>query len=189
MKKILVLILILSCICISGCWSLPRVANYKELYSFTKEEKNMKGGFGSKRKVVLVKDFRGNEVYDEDMAALQEKVEKYISSHADLNEPEKNKLRELRVSKGTTKEEVLLLLGKPDKVIRLKNKVCATSEIWIYRTNKRIAFVIIVIPVFFTHEGYYLYFEENILRAIERHSLEETVTTSGIGLFERPKKE
>ena len=188
MKKILVLILILSCICISGCWSLPRVASYKELYSFTKEEKNIKGGFGSKRKVVLVKDFRGNEMYDEDMTAFKEKVEKYISSHADLSEPEKNNLRELRVSKGTAKEEVLLLLGKPNKVIRLNNKACAASEIWIYRTNKRITFIIIVIPVFFTHEGYYLYFEDNILTAIERHSLEETVTTSGIGLFERSKK-
>lgn len=187
MKKILVLILILFCIYISGCWSLPRVANYKELYSFTKEEKKIKGGFGSKRKVVLVKDFRGNEMYDENITALKEKVEKYISSRTDLSEPEKNNLRQFRVSEGTTKEEVHLLLGKPDKVIRSDNRVGAASEIWIYRTNKRSTFTIIVIPVFFTHEGYYLYFKDNVLIAIERHCLQQTVTTSDMGLFERSK--
>jgi len=185
MEKVKVLILILFCVYCCGCFSVPRAADYKELYSFTQKEEKLKGGLGGTGTIVTIKDFRENERYDEEVAALKEEVEKYITSHADLTERAKNNLRELKVTAGATKEEVNLLLGKPDKVI--KNETDAASEIWIYQTGKNSAFTIIVIPVFFTHDGYYLYFENNILTKIERHYLQQTFEASGIGLQQQKK--
>lgn len=187
MKKILFPALILFCIYISGCCSIPQAANYSQLYSFTKEKKKIKGGFASKSKAVLVKDFRENEMLDKDISALKEKVDKYISSHNDLSESTKNNLRELKVTAGATGQEVNLLLGKPDRIIKANDKTYATSQIWVYRINKRSTFTIIVIPVFFTHEAYHLYFKDNVLTKIERHYLEQTLQTSDLGLFERTK--
>lgn len=185
MKKIKFLILLLFCIYFYGCSSIPRVADYKELYSFTQKEEKIKGGMGGAREMVTIKDFRENERYDEDITALKEEVEKYIASHTDLAETTKNNLRKLKVTAGATKEEINLLLGKPDKVI--KNEANVASEIWIYRTSKSSIFTIIVFPVFFTHDGYYLHFKNNILTKIERHCLEQTFETSGIGLGDRKK--
>lgn len=170
------LILILSCIYISGCWSLPRTTDYSQLYSITKEAKKIKSGFGN-RKVVAIKDFRETEMYEENITALKEGVEKYILAHPDLSDQTKNNLRELKVTAGATQDEVRLLLGNPDKVRKRSNGDDPASEIWIYRINKRSAFTIIVIPVFFTHEGYYLYFKENTLDAIKRHYLEHVIKT------------
>ena len=95
--------------------------------------------FGSASKTVTIKDFRENEMYREDIAALKEKVEKYISVHNDLSEGGKNNLRELKVTKGATEEEVELLLGEPDRVI---------SGAWIYKINKSATFSIIFLPIF-----------------------------------------
>jgi len=183
MKKILFSILILFCIYISGCCSIPRVASYKQLYSFAKEEKKIKGSFG-KSKIVSIKDFRENEVFDENIIALKEMVEKYISSHTDLNGSTKNNLRELKVTEGAAGEEVKLLLGEPDKVVKTGKKTYITSEIWIYKINKSSTFTIIFLPVFFGHEEYYLYFKDNVLTLIERHYLEQTfyASDSGMGL-------
>ena len=189
MKKILFLILILFCIYITGCCSIPRVASYKQLYSFTKQEKRIKRGFGGKSKVISIKDFRENEMYDEHIAALKEEVEKYISNHTDLNEATKNNLRELKVIQGATKEEVKLLLGEPDKLVKIGKKADIASEIWIYKINKRSVFTIVFPPVFFGQEKYYLYFKDNILTLIERHYLEQTFYSSGSGMgLERSKK-
>jgi hypothetical protein len=156
-------VLILSCLFLSGC-SIPSAARYTQLYSLTKEEKKVSSGLGGKRKVVLIKDFRENEMYEEDLAALKEEVEKYIASHPDLSEAAKNNLRALKVAEGATKEEVKLLLGEPDKA-----SPGHASEVWIYRISKMRAFSVFIVPVFFAHEGYYLYFKDGVLTAIERH--------------------
>lgn len=177
MKKILFSILILFCIYITGC-SIPRVASYPQLYSFIKEEKKIRSGF-TKKKVISIKDFRKNEMYEEDIIALKEKIEEYISHHPDLSELTKNNLRELKITKGSTQEEVKLLRGKPDKV---------RAGIWIYRINKMATFTIFIIPVFYSCEAYYLYFKDASLTAIERHYLQQTVSSSGMGLFESPKE-
>ncbi len=189
MKKVLFLLLILFCIYISGCCSIPRADNYKQLYSFTKEKKKIKGRFGAQSKVISIKDFRENETYDENIAALRERIEKYISSHADLNEAAKNNLRELKVAEGATKEEVKLLLGEPDKVAKIGEKVDTATEIWIYQTSKSSIFTIVFLPVFFGREEYYLYFKDNILTLIERHYLEQTfyASDSGMGLQDKTK--
>lgn len=149
---------------------MPTAAKYSQIYSFTREEKKVKGGFGSKRKVVSVKDFREIAMYAEDITALKEEIEKYIVAHPDLSESTKNNLRELKVTAGAAKEEVKLLLGEPDKVTKT-----STSEIWIYRINRIRAFTVFIIPVCFVHEGYYLHFKDNALLAIERHSLQQSV--------------
>ena len=182
MKRILFSVLIFFCLYLAGCCSIPRVANYKQLYSIAKEEKKTKGKF-SKSKIVLTKDLRENEVFNQDIALLKEKVERYISGHADLSEPTKSNLRELRVTEGATKEEVKLLLGEPDKVMK-SDKEDIASEIWIYRTNKSSTFTIVFIPVFFGHEKYYLYFKDNLLTLIERYYLEQTfyASDSNMGL-------
>lgn len=169
-------ILILSCIYICGCWSLPRTVNYNQLYSITKVEKKVKSGF-TKKKVVFIKDFRENEMYEEDIAALKDRVEKYISAHPDLSDSVKNNLKELKITTGANRDEVQLLLGNPDKIMEGDSRADAGSETWIYRINKSSAFIIVAVPVFFTREGYYLYFKDNLLTAIERHYLEQVIQT------------
>jgi len=186
MKKILFPLLILFSTYISGC-SIPIKASCKQLYSFTKEEIKIREGF-SKRMVISIKDFREKESYDEDIIALEEKVEKYILGHPELSESAKNNLRKLKVSPGSTKEEVKLLLGKPDKVTKAGNNVYAASQKWIYRINNLTTFTIFFLPVFYAHEGYYLYFKDDILAAIERHSLKETTQATAPDLIEREKK-
>ena len=173
MKRIKLPVLILFCLIILGC-SLPGVANYSQLHSFIKEEKIIKGGFGSKKKVLSVKDFRGTDMFDENIAALKETVEKYISGHPDLSEPTKNNLRELKAAEGLTEEEVEVLLGKPDRVIK-RGEASAISEIWIYRINKMNAFTVFIFPIFFAHEGYYLYFKDHQLSEIQRHYLAQII--------------
>jgi hypothetical protein len=176
-------------VCISGCCSVPRADSYKQLYSYTKEEKTTKGKFGFKTKATLIKDFRENEAFAENITALKEKVEKYISTHTDLNELTKNYLRELKVTEGATKEEVKLLLGEPDKVIK-PGKKDGACETWIYATSKRSTFTVIFLPVFFGHEKHYLYFKDDILTLIERHYLEQvfSASDSNMGLMGSSKK-
>lgn len=175
-KKIFSIILVLFYLGMTGC-SMPSAALERSLYSFTKEEKKIKGAFG-KKKFISIKDFRGNDVYEEDIIDLKEEIEKYISSHPDLSESAKNNLRELRVTEGATREEVRLLLGAPDKIIRASSAKKGTSEIWIYKLNKMNAFTIFIVPVFFIHQAYYLYFQDNSLFNIERHYLRQIVEQS-----------
>lgn len=173
---------------IAGC-SLPAKAIEKSLCSFTREEKINKSMFG-KKKTILVKDFRGNEVYEEDMAGLKEEVEKYISGHPDLSEPGKTNLRELRVTEGIPKEEVKLLLGAPDKITRISSVKKEASEAWIYKLKKMNVFSVFIIPVLLVHQAYYLYFQDNLLVNMEKHYLKQTVEqNAGPGLFDDPKKE
>lgn len=175
MREILALGMILFCLNLLGC-SVPSAARYQQLYSFIREEKKVKSGM-SKRKIVSIKDFRENDRYEEDMAALKEEVEKYILAHPDLNEQAKSNLRELKVALSATKDEVSLLLGKPKKIIRAQSNANPynASEIWTYRINKIRAFTVFIIPIFLVHEGYYLYFKDNALVGIERHYLKQIV--------------
>lgn len=176
MKRVLFVFSILLCICLPGC-SVPRVATYNHLKSITKEETKSKGMFGG-NKSVSIYDFRGIERYDEDIDALKVRVEKYISSHPDLSGAAKNNLQELKAAFGSTKEEIELLLGKPDKVIKPIATTHAATEIWIYSKAKLNAFTVFIFPVFFTHESYYLYFQGDVLTNIEKHYLEQLLEST-----------
>jgi hypothetical protein len=158
-----------------GC-SLPTAAIQRPLYSFTREEKKIKSGFGGEKKSITVKDFRQNDAYDEDIATLKEEVEKYISRRQDLSDSAKNNLREIKVTPGASRNEVVLLLGKPDKLTRVSGSGrYGASEIWIYKLSKIRVFTIFILPVFPVHEGYYLYFKDGALVEIERHYLKQVV--------------
>ena len=176
MKRVLFVVFILLCICLPGC-SVPRVATYNHLKSITKNETKPKGMFGG-AKSVSIYDFRGIERYDEDIDALKVRVEKYISIHPDLSGAAKNNLQELKAAFGLNKEEIELLLGKPDKVIKPSGKAQDISEIWIYSKMKLNAFTVFIFPVFFTHESYYLYFQGNTLTNIEKHYLEQLLEST-----------
>ena len=182
-KKILPLILIFSLLNLLGC-SVPAAAKYSQLYSFTKEEKINKGSFGLKQKVELLKDFREDEMYSEDIDALKIEVEKYIAANPDLDEVTKNNLRELKLTPGATKPEVSLLLGEPDKTGN-------SGDLWIYRISRIRAFIFFIFPYFFAHEGYYLYFEDNHLKVIEKHYPEQIfhqASAPGLSRTTGPKK-
>ncbi|MDD4953546.1 MAG: hypothetical protein PHG40_01420, partial [Candidatus Omnitrophica bacterium] len=126
--KLPFLTLALVCILAAGCSSIPRADNCNQLYSFTREEKRIKRKFAPKTKIVLINDFRGRQAYDEDIAELKARVEEYISSHADLDEAAKNNLREIKVTAGSTKEQVILLLGQPDKITKAEKEAAGPSE-------------------------------------------------------------
>lgn len=185
MQKILVYLL--SSLLISGC-TIPASATYAQIYSLSRIEKKVKTGtFGTKKRVVLLKDFREDELYEEDYTAAKDAVEKYIAGHPELNDVAKNNLRELKVTAGQSKQEVSLLLGEPDKISAATNQ-----EVWIYRINRLRAFTLFIFPVFFAHEGYYLYFQGNLLSRIERHYPRQIIhQASGAGLSPQlsgPKK-
>ena len=178
MKTFNYLILILFSFSLAGC-SIPSSAKTSELYSFTKVEKTKKVRMGAKRKATVIKDFRENEMYDEDITALKEEVEIYIAAHPDLSETVKNDLRSLKVTEGMDKEKVELLLGEPDKIAGSGS----ATEVWIYAINRIRAFTVFIVPVFIAREGYYLRFKDNTLTAIERHYPKQMVhQASGPGL-------
>ena len=187
MKIISVSTIVLVMLSMIGC-SMPTVAIQRPLYSITKEEKRIKSVFGHK-KSITIKDFRGNDAYDEDIAALKEEVEKYISQHPDLSEPAKNNLREIKVTPGATADEAALLLGKPDKLVRAAGRGrYGATQIWIYRISKIRIFTIFILPVFPVHEGYYLYFKDGRLVEIEKHYLKQVVhQNAGPGVVESKK--
>lgn len=163
-------------LCFTGC-SVPRVATYGHIKSITREEIKPKGMFGE-ADIVSINDFRKSEKYDEDIDALKEKVEKYIATHADLSGTAKNNLRELKVASGSSKEEIELLMGEPDKIIKPGSATQTASEIWIYTIKKMDAFTVFIIPLFFTRQSYYLYFAGNTLTNIERHYLEQLLEST-----------
>jgi len=164
-------ILVLLNIYIAGC-SIPMTAKYTQIDALSSDKAGKKSKFRTGKPV---KDFLGNEIPQEGMIAIKERVEGYISSHSDLGESTKNNLRALRLTEGATKEEVELLIGRPAKVIKLGNNIHAPSEAWLYRTNKRTAFMIIIIPTFIVYEKYYLYFKENVLVSMRKHYLKQFV--------------
>ena len=73
MRKSIILLTILGVLPCVGC-TIPTSANYSEIYSFTHQEKKVKGMMGSKRKIESIRDFRENEMYIEDITALKEDV-------------------------------------------------------------------------------------------------------------------
>src|SRR3990167_7096312 len=160
MKIISVSTIVLVLFAMIGC-SMPTAAIQRPLYSFVKEEKRIKSGFGGERKSIMIKDFRGNDAYDKGIAAFKKEVEKYISQHSDLSDAAKNNLREIKVTPGASRNEVVLLLGKPDKLMRAAGSGrYGASEIWIYKLSKVRVFTVFIVPVFPVHEGYYLYFKD-----------------------------
>ena len=190
MKIISVSTIVLVILGMVGC-SLPTAAIQRPLYSFTREEKRIKSGFGGERESITIKDFRGNGAYDEDIEALKKEVEEYISQHPDLSDSAKNNLREIKVTPGASRNEVVLLLGKPDKLARVSGSGrYGASEIWIYKLSKVRVFTVFILPVFPVHEGYYLYFKDGALVEIERHYLRQVVEQhAGPGVIESKKKE
>ena len=115
------LVIISLCLYVGGC-SLPTTVRYEQLYSLTREEKKVKGAMLGKKKAILIKNFRQKQAYEEDIEILKQEVEAYIAGHPDLSEGRKADLRALKVTEGLAKEEVTLLLGEPDKVIKGSSK-------------------------------------------------------------------
>jgi len=181
--------IVLVSLAITGC-SMPTSAVQRSLYSYSKEVKVVKGGLIGKKKSIEIKDFRENEAYDENIEDLQKVVEKYILEHPNLSDSSKDNLRSLKVTVGSTKDEVILLLGKPDKIINeTSGALYGASEIWIYETNRLRAFTIFIVPVFFMHERYYLYFKDGAVAGIERHYPKQVVGQApGPGLTPVKKK-
>lgn len=160
---------------IAGC-SMPAAAKQGHIYSFTKQTTKGKGFLAKSRE--SVKDFRGIDMYTEDIDALKEEVEQYISDNSGLSDDIKKNLRDIKVAPGENKEQVLLLIGQPDKR--------DGDDIWIYRISKWRAFTVFIVPVMFVREGYYLYFDGDTLVDIERHYLKQTITQSAsAGLYEQ----
>ena len=58
MKIISVSAIVLVMLGMAGC-SLPTAAIQRPLYSFVREEKRIKSGFGGERESITIKDFRG----------------------------------------------------------------------------------------------------------------------------------
>ncbi|MFH1888485.1 MAG: hypothetical protein ABH806_00175 [Candidatus Omnitrophota bacterium] len=184
MRILSVLAIILFLLNVAGC-SMPIASTRGSLYGFTRVEKRSKGMFkGSK--TVTIQDFRQNEAYDEDITDLKQRVDEYILRHPELSESVKKDLREIKVTHGATSDEAILLLGKPDKVMRASGEGrYGATEIWIYRISKLRFFTVFIFPVFPVHEGHYLYFKDGVLVEIEHRSLEQTVKQGqGAGLTE-----
>ncbi|MCK9603381.1 MAG: hypothetical protein M0R66_03390 [Candidatus Omnitrophica bacterium] len=183
MNRIPYIILIILSLFFSGC-SIPTASNYPYLSAYTREEKMVKGGFG-KKKEVRVEDFREIEMYDEDIIALKEEVEAYISSHPAIDEVIKNNLRQLKVVDGMTQEETRLLLSDPDKIEKIGSRTkYGASERWIYKTIRWRAFTVFIFPVCFVREAYYLYFKDDILVGIDKRSLKQMLKqtdAAGVG--------
>ena len=183
-RRILFSSITFSCLYISGC-SVPITTQHGQINAFTDEKIKLNSQPDA---FILVRDFYGNEVGEENRVRLKKDVEKYISTHNSLGDKEKNNLRELKVVPGNTKEEVGLLLGKPFKVLEVNDKTNKASELWIYRKDKIDAFLIFILPVFFTHDSYYLYFDADKLNTIEEHYIKQAIEASPTGGNTQKKK-
>ncbi|MFH1198830.1 MAG: hypothetical protein V1650_01525 [Candidatus Omnitrophota bacterium] len=184
MKKILFSSVIILSFFAAGCSTL-RVTPQSQLPSYTKVESKKKGFTIGKGKIISYKDFKNNEIYEEDVDALREEVGEYIVKRPELSEAVKASLDKLEVTLGLTKEQVILLLGEPDKISSLGKNQYSAGELCIYRVTKWRAYTVFIIPVFFVHEGYYLYFKDDILAGIERRDLKQMIKQgSAPGVFE-----
>ena len=184
MRKIWLIILgVLIC---SGC-AVPRTVTYPSITSIYKETTKVKGAFGG-NKITEIKDFRENISYEGEIIALKTKAEKFITEHPDLSDAQKSNLRELKVTAGSTKDEIRFLLGEPLEITApdTDNPYQAT-ELWIYKLGKKDVVTIFILPVFFVRESYYLYFKDNALAAIERRYLESLIST-GSPVFQGTRK-
>jgi len=186
MKKLL-LVIILS-IFAAGCSTL-RVTPQSKLPSYIKLEAKKQGFTFGKDKIVSYKDFKNNEIYEEDVDAFKEEVGQYIVKRPELSESVKASLNKLEVTLGLTKEQVILLLGQPDKISSLGPNQYSANQLCIYRITKWRAYTVFIMPVFFVHEGYYLYFKDDILVRIEKRDLKQAIHQgSAPGVFERKGK-
>lgn len=167
-KRIVIPAALILSFCLCGCSTLSS-AKYSELPVFTKKDRKIKGRFGAM--AVDIKDFLGNEAYEEDMDTFKEKAEKYIADNPGTSEPVKNSLRQLKITEGLPKEAAKLLLSKPVKV----SQTGPASETWVYRARKLEVFSIFIMPLFPVHESYRLYFKDGTLAKIERRYLTQTV--------------
>ena len=75
-------------------------------------------------------------------------------------------------------EQTKLLFGEPTRVVKSSHKGKLALEVWMYQTNKTAPFRILVFPLFYKNETYYLYFEENVLVDIRKHYLKQAVGSS-----------
>jgi hypothetical protein len=189
MKMVSITAVIFLLLGITGC-STPVIRPEKSLFSYTKEEKTVKGGFMGKKKIVTLKDFRENEVYEEDMEDFQKLAQEYVAQHPSLSETAKENLKGMQVTCGSTKEEVEFLLGKPDKIISpTGDNPPGAREIWVYSIHKMHAYTVFIIPVFVAHESYWLHFKDGALQEINRHYIKQVVGQSpGPGLSGAVKK-
>jgi hypothetical protein len=174
MKRIIFPVLGLLCALILGC-SIPMTAKYSQIDTFSSGKTQKKSKFSIFKPTARPEDFLGNKVNKDDIASAKEKVEKYILAHNDLDEAARNYLRDLKVVRGATAQEVELLLGKPTKIIKSGKNVRPALEVWVYKTNKASPFRILIIHIFSIKETYYLYFKENILMDIKKHYLKQAV--------------
>lgn len=191
MKKMsvkVVIIFLLGCF-LCGC-SLPSMTTYSSLPNYTRKEERKKRAFASEKKYIVYKDFRLNELYEEDVAAYKVDVEEFIVEHPNLAAEKTSVLRELTVVPGLNKEEVILLLGSPDKIIRPHNyKNYGVCEKWIYKIKKWRTFNIFIVPVFPVHEAYYIYLKDGVVAAIEKHYLTQIFQQgSAPGVFSKENK-
>jgi hypothetical protein len=118
---------------------------------------------------MISRDFKGNIIDNakEYVTNLKGKIEDYLSHHPEINEETKLALKNCKVTKGLTKEQVKLLLGNPERVQTLssKNKFKADQR-WVYIMEEQKC-IYLFVPIFFTHNAYHLYFRGDILIAIE----------------------
>ena len=171
MKRTSLVVLGILCSCVLGC-SIPMTAKYSQLDTFSSGKAPKKSKFSIFMPIHQQENFLGDKVTKEDIEAAKEKTEKYILEHNDLDEASKHYLRDLKVVRGATMEEVRLILGEPSKIIKSGKKAHPSSETWVYKTNKVDHFKILIISIFQVKETYYLYFKDNILTGINKHYLQ-----------------
>jgi len=165
----------------TSCSNLP---------NYIKKEERKKRSFASEKKYIAYKDFRLNEIYEEDVAAYQVDAEEFIAKHPGLVSEKISALRQLKVVLGLNKDEVTLLLGIPDKAVRPHYyKNYGIAEKWIYKIHKWRMFNIFIVPVFPVHEAYYIYFKDGEVAGIEKHYLTQMFEQgSAPGVFDKTNK-
>jgi hypothetical protein len=172
MKKISLGVLSILCTCALGC-SIPMTAKYSQLDIFPPGKADKKSKFSIFMPARKPENFLGDKVSKADIEAVKEKSEKYILAHNDLDDASKQYLRDLKVVRGATMEEVRLMLGEPLKIVKSGKNARPFQETWVYKTKKADSFRVLVIPLFSVNETYYLYFKDNILTGINKRYLQQ----------------
>ncbi|MDD5155868.1 MAG: hypothetical protein PHF11_05230, partial [Candidatus Omnitrophica bacterium] len=117
-------------------------------------------------------DFKGYLIHKEYTDNLKNKVEEYIAGHPQTSEEARAELRNFKVVKGMTAEQVKLLLGEPERIQPLNtgNKFRADAR-WVYMMKDTVCIYVVPVPLFFTHNAYHLYFKNGVLVGIEEVKL------------------
>ncbi len=117
-------------------------------------------------------DFKGHIIAKEYISKLKGKAEDYTSQHPEISGEVKDALKNLKVVKGLTKEQVKLLLGNPERVQALSpNNKFGADQRWVYIRGDLRCIYVLIVPVLFTHNAYHLYFKGDILIAIDDVSI------------------